>query len=111
MKKLILAVGMGFLLVLLAGPTWAGGFHGGFHSGGARVFIGHGHPFFHDRFFVGHRPFIGRPFFHRGIVVSRFPTRVIVSPRFGGVHPFQARVMTPGSWHWNGFQWVWMSGG
>jgi hypothetical protein len=111
MKKIILAVGVGFLLVLLAGPAWAGGFRGGFHSGGARAVIGHGRPFFHNRFFVGHRPFVGRRFVHPGIVVSRFPSRMIVSPGFSVVHPFPAQVIIPGSWHWNGFQWVWMPGG
>ncbi len=110
MKRIIVTLGLGFLFVLPAGPGWADGFHGGFHSGGVRVFIGHGHPFLHDRFFFSRRFFVERPFFRREIIVPRFRSTVILNAPFVAVAPFPARTWIPSFWQWNGFQWVWVPG-
>jgi hypothetical protein len=110
MKRMIVTLGLGFLLALLAGPGWADGFHGGFHSGRVKVFIGRGHPFLHDRFFSGRRFFVDRPFFRREVIVPRFRSTVILNAPFVSVVPFPARTWILGLWQWTGFQWVWVPG-
>ena len=102
MKRLALAFALALAasLTLLAGVAGAHhrhhGFHGGFNAG-CCVFIQPGPTFVH-RPFVPHRHFfISNGFFPPG---SNF---IVVAPA-------PQPVWVPGSWWWNGFQWVWWPG-
>jgi len=90
MKRLALAfvLALAVSLTLLAGAAGAHHGHHGFH-GGCCVFIGPVSPFFPHPFGL-HRHFFFPPS-STFIVVDAAPQPVWV----------------PGSWWWNGFQWVW----
>ena len=104
MRRIALALALAFVvsLTLLPGAAWAWRGHAhvllgrpGFQSA-CCVFIGPGQPFGHRQFF--NNRFIG-PSFAPSVIVTN--PIVVVEPQ---------PMWVPGSWWWNGLQWVWWPG-
>lgn len=99
MKRLALAFALALAvsLTLLAGAAGAHHRHHGIFVG-CCVFIGPVSPFVHHHFI------------HHGFIDPGFAPSVIVTNQVVVVDPVPQPVWVPGSWWWNGFQWVWWPG-
>ena len=93
MKRIGLALVLSLVigLTLLPGSAWGRQHHGVFV--GCCVFIGPLSPHF-----------IHHGFIQEGFFAAPFGSTVIA------VNPAPQPVWVPGSWWWNGFQWVWQPG-
>ncbi len=98
MKRIGLALVLALTLTFLPGGAWASHRHHHGHHGfhrGCCVFVGPVGPV---------SPFFPHPFgLHRHFFFPPSSTFIVVDPA-------PQQVWVPGSWWWNGFQWVWWPG-